>query len=142
MYNDRGDYDEILKKAQELGYAEADPTADVGGEDAAAKMAILGSIAFHSRTRLDDVTYEGITGVSALDIAHGKRLGLVAKLLGVAKLIDGRVNVRVYPAFIPRVAPAGRRSPAHTTRSSSRATRSTRSCSTARAPAACRPPRR
>ena len=98
-------YDDVLKEAQRLGFAEADPTEDVGGKDAAAKMAILSSIGFHSRTRLDDVTYEGITGVSALDIAHGKRLGLVAKLLGVAKLIDGRVNVRAYPAFIPASHP-------------------------------------
>ena len=59
MYNDEGDYAEILAKAQELGYAEADPTADVGGADAAAKMAILGSIAFHSRVRLADVAYRG-----------------------------------------------------------------------------------
>ena len=99
------DYADVLKEAQRLGYAEADPTEDVGGKDAAAKMAILSSIGFHSRTRLADVEYEGITNVTALDIAHGKRLGLVAKLLGVAKLIDGRMNVRVYPAFIPRGHP-------------------------------------
>jgi homoserine dehydrogenase len=99
------DYADVLMEAQRLGYAEADPTEDVGGKDAAAKMAILSSIAFHSRTRLDDVEYEGITRVSALDIAHGKRLGLVAKLLGVAKLVDGRMNVRVYPAFLPTTHP-------------------------------------
>ncbi len=99
------DYDDVLKEAQRLGYAEADPTEDVGGKDAAAKMAILASIGFHSRTRLDDVQYEGITGVTAADIAHGQRLGLVAKLLGVAKLIDGAMNVRVYPAFIPKTHP-------------------------------------
>jgi len=95
------DYDEVLREAQRLGYAEADPSEDVEGKDAAAKMAILSSIAFHSRTTLADVSYEGITGVTAADIAQGKRLGLVAKLLGVAKVIDGRMNVRVYPAFIP-----------------------------------------
>jgi homoserine dehydrogenase len=99
------DYDEVLKEAQRLGYAEADPTEDVGGKDAAAKMAILSSIGFHSRTRLGDVPYEGITHVTALDIAHGQRLGLVAKLLGVAKLVEGRINVRVYPAFIPKTHP-------------------------------------
>ena len=99
------DYDDVLKEAQRLGYAEADPTEDVGGKDAAAKMAILASIGFHSRTGLDDVDYEGISGVTSADIAHGVRLGLVAKLLGVAKLIDGRMNVRVYPAFIPRAHP-------------------------------------
>jgi homoserine dehydrogenase len=99
------DYDDVLKEAQRLGYAEADPTEDVGGKDAAAKMAILASIGFHSRTRLGDVQYEGITGITAADIAHGTRLGLVAKLLGVAKLIDGAMNVRVYPAFIPKTHP-------------------------------------
>jgi homoserine dehydrogenase len=99
------DYGEVLKEAQRLGFAEADPTEDVGGKDAAAKMAILSSIAFHSRTRLGDVEYEGITHVSAVDIAHGKRLGLTAKLLGVAKLVDGAVNVRVYPAFLPCTHP-------------------------------------
>ena len=65
------DYDDVLAEAQRLGYAEADPTEDVGGKDAAAKMAILSSIAFHSRTGLDDVPYEGITKVSSTDIAHG-----------------------------------------------------------------------
>jgi homoserine dehydrogenase len=99
------DYDDVLKEAQRLGYAEADPTEDVGGKDAAAKMAILSSIAFHSRTGLDDVPYEGITKVTSVDIAHGRRLGLAAKLLGVAKLIDGRMNVRVYPAFLPKTHP-------------------------------------
>jgi len=99
------DYGDVLKEAQRLGYAEADPTEDVGGKDAAAKMAILASIGFHSRTRLEDVAYEGITEITAADIAHGRRLGLVAKLLGVAKLIDGAMNVRVYPAFIPRTHP-------------------------------------
>jgi homoserine dehydrogenase len=99
------DYDDVLKEAQRLGYAEADPSEDVGGKDAAAKMAILSSIGFHSRTRLDDVDYEGITGVTSTDIAHGKRLGLVAKLLGVAKLVGGSMNVRVYPAFIPQNHP-------------------------------------
>ncbi len=95
------EYDEVLQDAQRLGFAEADPTEDVGGKDAAAKMAILSSIAFHSRTRLGDVEYEGITNISSLDIAHGTRLGLVAKLLGVAKIVDGSMNVRVYPAFLP-----------------------------------------
>ena len=99
------EYDDVLKEAQRLGYAEADPSEDVGGKDAAAKMAILSSIGFHSRTRLDDVDYEGITGVTSADIAHGRRLGLVAKLLGVAKLVHGSMNVRVYPAFIPQSHP-------------------------------------
>ena len=94
-------YDDVLKKAQELGFAEADPSEDVGGKDAAAKMAILASIAFHSRVTLADVHHEGITAVAAADIAHARSFGYVIKLLGVAKLIDGRMNVRVYPAFLP-----------------------------------------
>lgn len=99
------DYADVLAEAQRLGYAEADPTEDVGGKDAAAKMAILASIAFHSRTTLGDVQYEGIERITAPDIAHGKRLGLSCKLLGVAKLIDGAMNVRVYPAFLPAAHP-------------------------------------
>jgi homoserine dehydrogenase len=99
------DYADVLAEAQRLGYAEADPTDDVGGKDAAAKMAIMASIAFHSRVNLADVAYEGITGVTAVDITHGRRLGLVCKLLGVARLIDGAMNVRVYPAFIPASHP-------------------------------------
>ena len=99
------EYGPTLKKAQELGYAEADPTEDVTGKDAAAKMAILSSIAFHSRVNLNDVPHEGIEGVTDTDVAHGRELGLVPKLLGVAKLIDGRVNVRVYPCFIPNDHP-------------------------------------
>jgi homoserine dehydrogenase len=101
MYNDEGDYAEILAKAQELGYAEADPTADVGGADAAAKMAILGSIAFHSRVKLADVAYEGIKGVSLEDVRYAKDLGFVVKLIGAARLIEGRVSVRVFPALVP-----------------------------------------
>ena len=99
------EYAPTLKKAQELGYAEADPTEDVTGKDAAAKMAILSSIAFHSRVNLSDVPHEGIEGVTDTDVAHGRELGLVPKLLGVAKLIDGAMNVRVYPAFLPAAHP-------------------------------------
>ncbi len=98
-------YEDVVKQAQKLGFAEADPTEDVTGKDAAAKMAILSSIGFHSRTTLADVEYEGIAGVGAADIAHASALGYVIKLLGVAKLIDGRMNVRVYPAFLPKDHP-------------------------------------
>jgi homoserine dehydrogenase len=105
MADTGAEYGPTLKKAQELGFAEADPTEDVTGKDAAAKMAILSSIAFHSRVRLGDVEHEGIEGLTDADVAHGKALGLVPKLLGVAKLIDGRVNVRVYPCFIPAEHP-------------------------------------
>jgi len=98
-------YEDVLKQAQQLGYAEADPTDDVTGKDAAAKMAILASIAFHSRVTLADVEHEGITSITAADILHAKAFGYVIKLLGVAKLIDGAVNVRVYPAFLPKEHP-------------------------------------
>jgi homoserine dehydrogenase len=101
MYNNEGDYAEILAKAQELGYAEADPTADVGGGDAAAKMAILGSIAFHSRVKLSDVTCEGIQNITLDDVRYAKDMGFVVKLIGAARLIDGQVSVRVFPALLP-----------------------------------------
>ena len=105
MYNDEGDYADILKKAQELGYAEADPTADVGGGDAAAKMAILGSIAYHSRVKLSDVAYEGIQDITLGDVRYAKDLGFVVKLIGAARLIDGKVSVRVFPALVPKDHP-------------------------------------
>jgi homoserine dehydrogenase len=94
-------YDEALALAQQLGYAEADPTEDVGGADAAAKMAILASIAFHTRVRIDDVPHEGIDGLQAEDLANAGMLGFTVKLLGVARLLDGSVSVRVYPALVP-----------------------------------------
>jgi homoserine dehydrogenase len=105
MTDTGAEYGPTLKKAQELGFAEADPTEDVTGKDAAAKMAILSSIAFHSRVNLADVTYEGIEDVTDADVARGKTLGLVPKLLGVSRLIEGRVSARVYPCFIPRDHP-------------------------------------
>lgn len=101
MYNEEGDYAEILAEAQRLGYAEADPTADVGGGDAAAKMAILASIAFHSRVTLGDVSYSGIEGISLDDVCYAKELGFVAKLIGAARLIENKVSVRVFPALLP-----------------------------------------
>jgi len=101
MYSGEGDYADILAKAQELGFAEADPTADVGGADAAAKMAILGSIAFHSRVTLADVSFEGIQDISLEDVRYAKDLGFVIKLIGAARLIDERVSVRVFPALVP-----------------------------------------
>ena len=94
-------YGDALGRAQALGYAEADPTEDVNGADAAAKMAILSSIAFHSRVLIDDVPYEGIDNLHAEDIEHAHSLGFVVKLLGVARLLNGAVSVRVYPALVP-----------------------------------------
>ena len=100
MYNEEGDYPDILAKAQELGYAEADPTADVGGADAAAKMAILASIAFHSRVTLADVAFSGIQDITLEDVRYAKSLGFVPKLIGAARLLDGKVSVRVFPALL------------------------------------------
>jgi homoserine dehydrogenase len=93
-------YAETLARAQELGYAEADPTDDVGGADAAAKMAILARLAFHSPVRLDDVSYEGITEIQPDDISYAKDLGLSLKLLGVAERVEGGISIRVFPCFL------------------------------------------
>lgn len=98
-------YDETLAEAQELGYAEADPTADVEGFDAAAKAAILASLAFHTRVTADDVHREGISDVTASDVRSAKEMGAVVKLLAIAELKDGAVSVRVHPAMIPRSHP-------------------------------------
>jgi homoserine dehydrogenase len=94
-------YEEALKQAQDLGYAEADPTDDVGGADAAAKMAILARLAFGAPVKLEDVPYEGIEQVKPDDLAYAKELGLSLKLLGVAERVgDGAVSVRVFPCFL------------------------------------------
>jgi homoserine dehydrogenase len=93
-------YDEVLARAQELGYAEADPTDDVGGADAAAKMAILARLAFDTSVDLDDVSYEGITHIRPDDIAYAKELGLSLKLLGVAERRGEGISVRVFPCFL------------------------------------------
>jgi homoserine dehydrogenase len=96
-------YGEALDEATALGYAEADPTADVEGFDAAAKAAILAGIAFHTRVRLDDVHREGLTDVTSADIASAKRMGCTVKLLAICeRAADGRsVTARVHPAMIP-----------------------------------------
>jgi homoserine dehydrogenase len=93
-------YEEALAEAQELGYAEADPTEDVNGKDAAAKMAILARLAFRAPVQLDDVAFEGITHVTAEDIEYAKDLGLSLKLIGTAERRDGGISVRVHPAFL------------------------------------------
>ena len=98
-------FDEALAEAQELGYAERDPTADVEGHDAAAKAAIIASLAFGVRVVAGDVYREGITGVSADDIRMAGRLGYVVKLLAVIDAVDGAVAVRVHPAMVPAAHP-------------------------------------
>jgi homoserine dehydrogenase len=105
MDSSGADFGEALKEAQALGYAEADPTADVGGYDAAAKAAILASLAFHTRVSADDVYRQGITAVTAADIAGARTLGCVVKLLAICERCDGGISARVHPAMIPREHP-------------------------------------
>ena len=93
-------YEEALAEAQRLGYAEADPTEDVTGKDAAAKMAILARLAFNAAVTLDQVSYEGIERLTSEDIEYAKELGLSLKLIGSAERIDSGVAVHVYPAFL------------------------------------------
>ena len=93
-------YEQALGQAQELGYAEADPTDDVTGRDAAAKMAILARLAFSTPVHLDQVTYEGIEHITADDMAYADELGLGLKLIGTAERVDGGISVRVHPAFL------------------------------------------
>jgi homoserine dehydrogenase len=93
-------FEDTLARAQELGYAEADPTEDVNGADAAAKMAILARLAFQSPVSLADVSYEGIEAIQPVDLAYAKELGLSLKLLGVAERDREGIGVRVFPCFL------------------------------------------
>lgn len=106
MSEDGCDYATVLKEAQDRGYAEANPSADVDGLDAARKAAILASLAFNTRVQLDDVSVEGITKITSEDIEYAKDLGYVIKLLAVGKNSeeDG-VDVRVHPVFLPKSHP-------------------------------------
>ncbi|HEY3263814.1 MAG TPA: homoserine dehydrogenase [Actinomycetota bacterium] len=105
MSEDGRAFAEVLADAQRLGYAEADPAADVDGHDAAAKCAILASIAFNARVVSADVFREGIARVTTEDIEFARRLGYVVKLLAIAELDDDRIAVRVHPAMIPAAHP-------------------------------------
>jgi homoserine dehydrogenase len=105
MDSSGADFAESLEEAQELGYAEPDPTADVEGFDAAAKAAILAGLAFHTRVNAADVHREGITEVTAADIASAKVLGRIVKLLAICERTTDGVAVRVHPAMIPRSHP-------------------------------------
>jgi len=93
-------YEDALAEAQRLGYAEADPTADVDGSDAAAKMAILARLAFDTPVHFDQVRYEGIEHIQPDDLEYARELGLGLKLIGTAERIDGGLSVRVHPAFL------------------------------------------
>jgi homoserine dehydrogenase len=99
------DFGDALMEAQALGYAEADPTADVSGHDAAAKAAILASLAFHTRVSTADVYRQGITAVTAADIASARALGCVVKLLAICERCDDGISARVHPAMISREHP-------------------------------------
>ena len=102
MINDGVDYLEILKEAQELGYAESDPTFDVGGFDAAHKLLILGSIAYGIDVKPEDILIEGIQNISKADIEFAKEFEYSIKLLGIAKKVGNEVELRVHPVLIPQ----------------------------------------
>ncbi len=101
MTDENMEFDEALAVAKELGYAEADPTADLEGSDAGRKVAILASIGFHSRVVFDNVYTEGISAITARDIEYARELGCVIKLLGVAKNTETGIEARVHPMLIP-----------------------------------------
>jgi len=105
MTDEGSDFQEVLAEAQKAGYAEADPTADVGGYDAAYKIAILSSIGFSSRVSFDDVYFEGIDKVTAEDIEYAKDLGYTIKLLAIAKESPEGIEIRVHPTMIPSKHP-------------------------------------
>ena len=105
MSKDGRDYAPVLADAQRLGLAEPDPTLDVEGMDAAFKLSILSSLAFHTRVSVDKVYVEGITNIAGADIRLGQEFGLVLKLLAIGKKQDGHIEVRVHPTFIPEEHP-------------------------------------
>ena len=106
MDENRSDFATVLKEAQSLGYAEADPSADVDGDDAAAKAAILAGLAFHTRVSIDDVWKEGIRSISSRDIEVARDIDHVIKLLAIAEsTADGSISIRVHPTLVPRQHP-------------------------------------
>jgi homoserine dehydrogenase len=105
MSKEGRDFDEALRQAQSLGYAEADPTNDVEGIDAAYKLSILSSLAFRTTVTPDNVYREGITKLSAKDFRYAREMGYAIKLLAVAKKVSGQVQVRVHPVLLPETEP-------------------------------------
>ncbi|MDE7401713.1 MAG: homoserine dehydrogenase [Clostridia bacterium] len=101
MSREGASYEEVLKEAQKLGYAEANPVSDVEGYDATYKLSILSSLAFHTKIPYTKIYREGITGISVEDIEYGKQFGFAIKLLAIGKNGDNGIEVRVHPAFIP-----------------------------------------
>ena len=102
MTDEGADFQSVLAEAQKLGYAEADPTFDIEGDDAAHKLTILASLAFGIPLSFDKVYKEGITGITPLDIQLAGELGYKIKLLGITKLTEGKVELRVHPTMIPK----------------------------------------
>lgn len=98
-------FHDALAKAQQKGFAEADPTFDIEGYDAGHKIAILSMIAYNRRIAYKDISIEGITGIDALDMAYAREMGYVIKLLGVSKFVDESVDIRVHPAMMPLLHP-------------------------------------
>jgi homoserine dehydrogenase len=98
-------FEAVLSDAQRAGYAEADPTFDVAGIDSAHKLAILVSLAYGTPVNFKDIYTEGITHITATDIAYAKEFGFTIKLLGIAKLADGEVEARVHPTMVPSTSP-------------------------------------
>jgi len=105
MTQEGASYADVLKEAQELGYAEADPTSDVEGLDAARKMAILARLGFHTNVDLNDVSVKGISSVTKEDIQYAKRLGYQLKLLGIAECDENQVSVSVQPTMVSNSHP-------------------------------------
>lgn len=105
MTEEGADYAEVLKDAQALGYAEANPVADVEGYDSSYKLSILSSLAFNKRLPVELIYREGITKITPEDIAVGKEMGYIVKLLAIAKQKSGKVEVRVHPVFLPKTHP-------------------------------------
>ena len=105
MANEGAAYADVLADAQRLGLAEPDPTADVEGYDAAYKLSILSTLAFHRHVPVENVYREGITGITPLDVQCGKEFGLTLKLLAVAKEENGEIQARVHPTFVPNSHP-------------------------------------
>lgn len=100
MADEGRDYDSVLKEAQKLGYAEANPSADVDGYDSMYKLSILASLCFNKKVPLDKIYREGISKIDKIDIENGKKFGYTLKLLAIGKLNDGKIEVRVHPSFI------------------------------------------
>lgn len=105
MSKEGASYEDVLKEAQKLGYAEANPSSDVEGYDSTYKLSILSSLAFHTKIPYTKIYREGITGVTVKDIEYGKQMGYVIKLLAIGKNGDNGIEVRVHPAFIPAEHP-------------------------------------